>query len=328
MPAPTHHVFGPVPSRRLGRSLGIDLVPHKTCSYDCVYCQLGATTSKTIERGAYVLLDAVLREVEAKLTAAAAPDYITLSGSGEPTLQVELDTLIQGIKRIADRPVCVLTNGSLLWREDVRTELLGADLVIPSLDAGDAAMFQRVNRPHPQLRFEQVVEGLIRFRQHFGGQIWLELFILSGLTTPPDEIAKIKARIGGLAWDRIQLNTVARPPSESWARPATAGELARAAEMLGEGAEVIAERPVSPAKPVAMPEADEILALLRRRPCTLDDLSSGLGVHRLELAKRVDELLRAQAIVMRQHGRRIYYQPASGNTAHQRSWKVRDEETA
>lgn len=322
-----HHVFGPVPSRRLGRSLGVDLVPHKTCSYDCIYCQLGATTNKTLQRGPYVSISAILREVEEKLAAAVAPDYITLSGSGEPTLQVGLGSLIRGIKRITDRPVAVLTNGSLLWREDLQSELLEADLVIPSMDAGDEEMFQRVNRPHPQLRFEQVVEGLISFSQHFPGQIWLEVFLLAGMTTGNDQIAKIKALVDDIALERIQLNTVARPPSEPFARPASVEELSRAAQLLGERAEVILERPASEMKEAAVPHTDEIIALLQRRPCTLDDLASGLGAHRLEIAKRVEQLLRVQAIVMQQHGQRVYYRPADCNAALQGGDRVRDEGT-
>ena len=140
-----NHIFGPVPSRRLGRSLGIDLVPHKTCSYDCIYCQLGRTTCKTIERKEWVPLDAVVAELETKLS--PRPDYVTLSGSGEPTLYSRLDELIDRIKHLTDIPVAVLTNGSLLWQEVVQQQLAAADLVMPSLDAGNATAFHLVNRP-------------------------------------------------------------------------------------------------------------------------------------------------------------------------------------
>ncbi|HNQ22872.1 MAG TPA: radical SAM protein [Phycisphaerae bacterium] len=305
-----HHVFGPVPSRRLGRSLGVDLVPYKTCPYDCIYCQLGATTHRTIERGPYVAISGVLRELEDRFRAGVAPDYITLSGSGEPTLQEGLALLISGIRRLSDRPIAVLTNGALLWRQDVQAELLGADLVIPSLDAGDEEMFQRVNRPHPQLRFEQVVEGLRTFCRQFHGQVWLEVFLLAGLTTAADEVQKIGALLEGVPLDRIQLNTVSRPPSEAVARPASVEELLRAARLLGERAEVIAEHAASETEGTAVARAEEIIALLQRRPCTLDDLVAGLGVHRLEAAKHVERLVRAGVIVTRQHGRQAYYQAA------------------
>jgi wyosine [tRNA(Phe)-imidazoG37] synthetase (radical SAM superfamily) len=304
-----HHVFGPVPSRRLGHSLGVDLVPYKTCSYDCVYCQLGATTERTLERRPFVSIRTVLDEIRARLSGGPAPDYITLSGSGEPTLQVELGVLIAGIKRIADCPVAVLTNGSLLWREDVQTELLEADLVIPSLDAGDEEMFRRVNRPHPRLRLAQVVEGLAAFRKRFQGQVWLEVFLLSGLTTADGQVEKIRGLLRGIVPDRIQLNTVARPPSEAWAHPASAKELARAARLLGQRAEVIAERSAMETRGDVMPRADEILALIQRRPCTLEDIVAALGAHRLEAAKHIEQLLRKRAVVTRQHGGRVYYQP-------------------
>ena len=173
----SNYVFGPVPSRRLGRSLGVDLVPLKTCSYDCIYCQLGRTTCKTIERKEWVPLDAVLNELEGKLS--TRPDYITLSGSGEPTLYSRLDEVIERIKSITDIPVAVLTNGSLLWQEDVQQQLAAADLVMPSLDAGDPATFHLVNRPHEALTFEKMLSGLIAFRQHFHGRYWLEVLLLT-----------------------------------------------------------------------------------------------------------------------------------------------------
>jgi wyosine [tRNA(Phe)-imidazoG37] synthetase (radical SAM superfamily) len=324
MPPRRHLVFGPVPSRRLGRSLGVDLVPHKTCSYDCVYCQLGATSNKTLERGPYVSISAVLREIEARLAAIARPDYVTLSGSGEPTLQTGLGVLIRGIKRISDCPVAVLTNGSLLWRADVQSELRHADLVIPSLDAGDEAMFRRVNRPVPGLRFERVVEGLIAFRRNFPGRIWLEVFLLAGMTTADEQIAQIGTLAAVIAPDRIQLNTVVRPPSEAFARPASAEELSRAVRHLGRRAEVIAERTPANSAETAAARSEEIMALLQRRPCTLDDLAAGLSVHRLEIAKRLEGLLRNQVIVMRQHGQRLYYRPPGGGAVLQGC--MRDEE--
>ncbi len=174
------HVFGPVPSRRLGRSLGVDLVPFKTCSYDCIYCQVGRTTNQTIERKEWVPMDAVLDELKVKL--ACRPDYVTLSGSGEPTLHSRLGETIEHIQAMSDVPVAVLTNGSLLWQKEVREELALADAVLPSLDAGNGLKFAFINRPHPCLTFERMVEGLIAFRDEFPGQYWLEVFLLGGYT--------------------------------------------------------------------------------------------------------------------------------------------------
>ncbi len=168
------YIFGPVPSRRLGRSLGVDLVPFKTCSYDCIYCQLGRTTNQTVERREWVPLDAVLAELRGKL--ASQPDYITLSGSGEPTLYSRLDELIDGIRAMTEVPIAVLTNGSLLWQPEVRSKLLRAHLVIPSLDAGDERTFQAIDRPHGTISFKRMLWGLIDFRREYQGQYWLEVF--------------------------------------------------------------------------------------------------------------------------------------------------------
>lgn len=169
MDKPFKHVFGPVPSRRLGRSLGVDLVPLKVCSYACIYCQLGRTTKKTVERKEWVPTARVLDELKRKL--ATRPDYITFSGSGEPTLHSALGKIIEQIKSMTKTPVAVLTNGSLLWQPEVRTELALADVVMPSLDVGDDLFFQTVNRPHPEITFEKLLSGLEQFRREFSGQI-------------------------------------------------------------------------------------------------------------------------------------------------------------
>ncbi len=205
-----HHIFGPVPSRRLGRSLGVDLVPFKTCTYDCIYCQLGRTTCKTHERKEWVPMDAVLEELKQKL--ATHPDYITLSGSGEPTLCPRLGEIIERIKAMTSIPVAVLTNGSLLWLKEVRAAVALADVVMPSLDAGDDLLFQTVNRPHPEITFERLVSGLEQFRREFTGQYWLEVMLLAGHTALPAHVQKIAHWVQRIRPDRVQLNTATRPP--------------------------------------------------------------------------------------------------------------------
>ncbi|GAG90670.1 unnamed protein product, partial [marine sediment metagenome] len=168
------YIFGPVPSRRLGRSLGIDLVPFKTCTYDCIYCQLGRTTNKTLARKDWAPINRVIKQLSSKLD--SKPDYITLSGSGEPTLFSRLEELISKIKNITDIPVAVLTNGSLLWLPEVRNALKAADMVVPSLDAGSSQIFQYVNRPHRDITFSRMLEGLVKFRNEYNGKYWLEVF--------------------------------------------------------------------------------------------------------------------------------------------------------
>ncbi len=211
------HIYGPVPSRRLGRSLGIDLVPYKACSYDCVYCQLGRTTCHTSRRRSYVDPAEVLTELKGRLSRGPAPDYISLAGSGEPTLCRGLEELISGIKALTRIPVAVITNGSLLSRLPVAEALLSADLVVPSLDAGDEKTFRLINRPCRGIGFGEMARGLVEFGQSFRGRLDLEVFLVAGLNDSADQVKRIARLAERIAPRRVQLNTVARPPAESWA---------------------------------------------------------------------------------------------------------------
>jgi len=301
----TSHVFGPVPSRRLGRSMGVDLVPFKTCSYDCIYCQLGRTTCKTVERKEWVPLDEIVAQVREKLS--TEPDYITLSGSGEPTLYSRLSELIVSLKGMTKTPVAVLTNGSLLWDRDVQDGLGGSDLVIPSLDAGNAPLFRHINRPHESISFERMVEGLVEFRSRFGGAYWLEVFLLGGMTAIPAEVDKIGKLVQRIQPDRVQLNTVTRPPVEDFALPVSRKDMERFARMLGDRAEVIADfRGVHRESEFAA-KREDVLDLLRRRPCTVEDIAAGLGMHANEAIKYVTELVERGAIVDETRDYRTYY---------------------
>jgi wyosine [tRNA(Phe)-imidazoG37] synthetase (radical SAM superfamily) len=167
------YLYGPVPSRRLGRSLGVDIVPFKLCTLDCVYCQLGKTTKKTLQRGDFLPVEAVLAELKSRLADGLEADFITIGGSGEPTLHSRLGALIDGIKKLTSIPVAVLTNGTLLYKKDVRADCAKADVVLPSLDAADEQTFRRINRPRSGLTVEQLISGLCAFRSEFTGQIWL-----------------------------------------------------------------------------------------------------------------------------------------------------------
>ena len=233
------YIFGPVPSRRLGRSLGVDLVPFKTCSYDCIYCQLGRTTNKTTQRKEWVPIDIVIDQLKEKL--GSKPDYITLSGSGEPTLFSQLEDLISRIKNITDIPVAVLTNGSLLWLPEVRNALKFADLVVPSLDAGSKQIFQYVNRPNSDITFSKMLDGLVKFRDEYNGKYWLEVFLLAGVTTPEMEINRLKTCINSIHPDKVQVNTVTRPPAEDFAMRVPEKRLETITKELYNKAEVIAD---------------------------------------------------------------------------------------
>ena len=292
----TQYIFGPVPSRRLGRSLGVDLVPFKTCSYDCIYCQLGRTTNKTIERKEWFPLDILLRQLEEKLS--LRPDYITLSGSGEPTLYSRCGELIDRIKQITNIPVAVLTNGSLLWMPEVRESLKRADLVIPSLDAGSDTLFRYINRPHTEITFEKMLNGLIAFRKDYPGPYWLEVFLAAGLSTTDKEIENLKSAIALIQPDKVQINTVTRPPAEPFVEPVPVSQLERIASQLFPNAEVIADYRAISQRHECLSQQEDILMLLKRRPCTIEDIANGLGMHRNETVKCIQALLSKKLITL------------------------------
>ncbi|HQP31995.1 MAG TPA: radical SAM protein [Deltaproteobacteria bacterium] len=299
------YIFGPVPSRRPGRSLGIDLVPFKTCTYDCIYCQLGRTTLRTVERREWVPLDAVVAELKGAL--ATRPDYITLSGSGDPTLYSRLDELIESVHALTDIPVAVLTNGSLLWQPEVRRQLHLADLIVPSLDAGANSLFQAVNRPHPEITFERMIEGLTLLRKEYGGAYWLEIFILDGLTAGLSEVRHIADLAADIGADRVQLNTVTRPPAEDFALGVTRRRMEELAALFRTPAEVIADFPGGHARPEFEATRDSVLQMIRRRPCTLEDVADGLGLHRNEAVKYIEDLISVGRIERLASGGKEYY---------------------
>jgi len=267
------HLFGPVPSRRLGVSLGIDLVPHKTCTLNCVYCECGKTTNLTIERKEYVPTDEILNELKHYLDESPALDYITFSGSGEPMLHIKISEIIDFLKNNHPKyKVAVLTNGTLFYNKGVRDEVKNADLIIPSLDAGSCEIFKKINRPYEKLNLNEVVEGLAALRKEFPGEIWLEIFVVPGLNDTVDESQKIKEIIEKINPDKIQLNTLDRPGTEKWVMPAKKEELEKIASFLN--AEIIADfKPRKKIKSFSKDIEGGIISTLRRRPCTAKDLS-------------------------------------------------------
>ncbi|MGD8451972.1 MAG: radical SAM protein [Phycisphaerae bacterium] len=283
------YVYGPVPSRRLGRSLGIDLVPPKTCTFDCVYCQLGRTTCRTLHRDVYHPVEPMLVELGEALAANAAPDYITLAGSGEPTLHSQLADIVAGVRKRTTVPVVVLTNGSLLWDEDVRRACAQADAVLPTLAAHDEATFQRVHRPAAGLSLARHIDGLLAFTRESNTPLWLELFLLAGINDSPDDLEAFAGLIERIRPERVHLNTAVRPTSDRDIRPVSAETLAAWAERLGPAAEVIVELARETGPDADAAEAD-VLALCRRRPCTIEHIATGLGVHPNVVIKHVGHL--------------------------------------
>jgi len=308
-PSDMRHVYGPVPSRRLGRSLGIDLVPFKVCTYDCIYCQLGRTTDLTLERKAYVTAENIMAELEPILTAADRPDYISLAGSGEPTLNSDIGEVIRRIKQQTDIPVAVLTNGALLWMAEVQQALLAADLVLPSLDAGDEGLFQKINRPHQALSFERMVDGLAAFTRRFAGAVWLEVLLLKGMTGTVTEVEKIAAHVNRIDPARVQLNTVCRPPAEIFAASLSADQLQALADLFAVPVDIIRydETENRPSPATENIQVADILAMIDRRPCTADDVARGLGVHVNEALKHLAALVTAGQLATKVNAGRNFY---------------------
>lgn len=305
------HLFGPVPSRRLGMSLGVDLIPRKICSLDCVYCEVGKTTLLTVDRKEYVPLDAVVTELRAYFAENPDPDYITFSGSGEPTLNIRIQEVIHAAKELRpDIPVAVLTNGATLSDPAVRASLMEADVVLPSLDAATDPVFRKINRPHPSLRIADCIDGLVAFRKEFSGQIWLEVFILPGYNDSDQELGALKTAIERIRPDEVQINTLDRPGVLPGLRAATAEELRHVLDVFDmKNAEIVAagaQRQDSRA--YRKDVATAIVETVARRPCTLDDLSRVLGLHVNEINKYLDVLEKEKKIETVRRERGVFYQ--------------------
>jgi wyosine [tRNA(Phe)-imidazoG37] synthetase (radical SAM superfamily) len=301
------YLFGPVPSRRLGYSLGVDIIPHKVCTLDCVYCQLGSTTDKTIERKSYVKSGPVLAEIDVLLASNTQIDCITFSGSGEPTLNTCLGDIIAGIKSRCTIPVTVLTNGSLLYVPEVRSDLLKADIVCPSFDAATPESFRRINQPHESITLDLMIEGLKKFRYKFTGKIYLEVMLSRGINDSVQELAAFAKILPAFEADRIQINTVIRPAAADgiWAvSPAT---LEQARTLFGPNAEIIGgfvkERPLHEQENTC----EQIVRLLARHPSTAKDICAALGLS-AELANDyLVQLLSQGRIIKTQHGGSMFY---------------------
>ncbi|MDH4272510.1 MAG: radical SAM protein, partial [Candidatus Aminicenantes bacterium] len=236
-------------------------------------------------------------------------DHITFSGSGEPTLNTTIGKLIRQIKTMTDIPVAVLTNSSLLVRPSVRKALVAADIVIPSLDAARAASFRRINKPLPSLKIEGIIRALVTFRREFKGRIWLEVMLVKGINDSPADIQALKKAIARIKPDRIQLNTVVRPPAENWAKPLSRRALEMIKKDIGEKAEVVAEFRRRPRSPAGQNLRDAILAMVERRPVTLPDITVSLGRNEREVRPHLDTLLRSKTIRRKRHRGSVYFAP-------------------
>jgi wyosine [tRNA(Phe)-imidazoG37] synthetase (radical SAM superfamily) len=268
------YVFGPVPSRRLGQSLGIDPVPLKTCNWNCVYCQLGRSRPLTNERCEYIPREDIIVEVEQAL-ASHQPgeiDWVTLVGSGETTLHAGIGWLIRQVKSLTPLPVAVITNGSLLYLPEIRLDLSAADAVLPSLDAGNARLYRKINRPHPQVTFKRLLEGLVAFRKEYQGKLWIEVMLVQGLNDTEAALYEISAALKSIQPDEVHLLQPTRPPAETWVQPSEEEGLLRANAILGDSAKVI--HPASGSFDLSGTESlvEAVVGIITRHPMREDEL--------------------------------------------------------
>ena len=304
------HLFGPVPSRRLGISLGVDLVPHKVCSLNCVYCEVGKTTNLTIERQEYIPLNDILTELKNYLDEKPDLDYITFSGAGEPLLHNGIGKVISFIKdNYPQYKLALLTNSTLLYDKDVRNEILGIDLLLPSLDAVSEKVFKKLNRPNSKLDNNKIIEGLIEFRRSFKGIIWLEVFIVPGLNDNETELELLNKTIIDISPDQVQLNTLDRPGTESWIEPITKNRMEKIADFFKPlPVEIIAKfQSRNIIRSYQKDVEQQIIETIKRRPCTDKDLSEMLGIHINEINKYLSELLHEGSVVSQQLERGTFF---------------------
>lgn len=309
------YIYGPIVSKRLGLSLGVDIVPLKICNYNCLYCQLGTTKNKTIKRCEYIKIDLVLTELKSKLKE-CKPDYVSIVGSGEPALNNKLGLLITEIKKITSIPVAVITNGSLLHLKDVQNDLTNADLVIPSLDAGDDELFQKINRPHNDVSFNQMVQGIIDFKKNFNGRVWLEILFLKDINDNDKNVNDTINITNKINPDKIQISTISRPPAEQDIMPVSLEKLEYIKNLFNKkNVEIIYNTSLNNSDNNIPKKAQKnlILDLLKRHPSPKEDICRGLNLNINEVEKTLKEMIKENKIQIKNIYGKEFYIPAELN---------------
>ncbi len=305
-------LYGPLYSRRLGISLGLDIIPYKTCSYNCIYCHEGETTFLTLDRKEFFPLENVLHQLSTlkgkRIVKGRPVDYITFAGSGEPTLDVNIGSYINYLKDNCPIPVAVITNSSLLWDEKVRQDIRGADLVVPSLDAVTEDSFQMINRPVPHLSLEKVLQGLVDFCEVFQGAVWLEILLCEGINDSFEDLERFAVLLKNLPVQKIQLNTVSRPPAESWVRPSSLQALSQWKDLLGARVTVVEDAVNSTRKNMEEALRRKVAVLLQKRSYTLEEIQRELHTSGHEVIK-VLARMEKEGLVERtlKNGKSVFY---------------------
>ncbi|MGM0441083.1 MAG: radical SAM protein [Elusimicrobiota bacterium] len=296
------YIFGPVPSRRLGISLGIDIVPYKTCSYDCIYCECGKTTNRTINRKSYVNPEKIEKELKNFLKNKISTkqlDYITLSGGGEPTLNSKIGEIIDVIKIIApDVNIALLTNGSLFYMKKVREDVKKCDLIVPSLDSALQKTFIKLNRPCCKLKIDKIIKGLKKLKTT-NTKLWIEVFVVPGINDTEHEIRILKKVLTEIAPQKIQLNTMDRPGTEPDIKKAGLDKLKEIREYMKPLNTEIIGKVTSKATTEELSGDIEstILSILKRRPCTIEDISIISGKKKKIIEKYLRKLENSDRII-------------------------------
>lgn len=302
------YFYGPVPSRRLGFSLGVSLTPKKFCTLDCIYCQLGKTTKKTIKRFFWVNMAEFEKELAEIIARKPKIDYISISGSGEPTLHKRLDRIIGVIKNVTGNkyPVAVITNSSLLYKKEVRQELRCADLIVPSLDAATRESFRLVDYPHQGITFQKVINGLIDLRKEFKGKIWLEIMLIGGVNDSLREAKKFKKLVDKIKPDKIQLNLPIRPSGAKIAIP-DYERVKKIKKIIGKKCEIISSFYKEAQKKYSKSVQGDIVKYLSVRPATIADLIKSTGLKGNILSGQLKKMLNSGLVTKKTYNRKIYF---------------------
>ncbi|NLV26208.1 MAG: radical SAM protein [Methanomicrobiales archaeon] len=306
-----HYIFGPVISRRLGRSLGIDLIPFKTCSYNCVYCECGATTDLTSQRREFFPPDIIIKQLDDALASSPKLDYITFAGSGEPTLSLSLGPVLAHLKEnYPSYKIAVLTNGSLCTNPDVRQELLPADLISPTMTTPSQEIFEKIHRPAQDLSVKDIIQGMVSLRNEYSGQIWLEVFLIPTINTSTEDLENLRETVYLIRPDRVQLNYLDRPGTESWVSPPGHSMLKDIQKYFSEGGIPVDIIGLDYQIPILSPDDTSVSLIdetLRRRPCTAEDIALMTGLTAPEVRKKLAVMVRDGIVQSKSGERGIFY---------------------
>lgn len=311
------YLFGPVPSRRLGVSLGVDLVPYKVCTFNCIYCECGKTTDFTQERKPFFDADRIIEELRDFLIPEPELDYITFSGGGEPTLNSDTGKILNFIKdSFPAYKVALLTNGSLLWKEDVRDDIKKCDIILPSLDAVSEGVFKKINRPCIGIEIKDIVKGIKKIKEESSARIWLEVFIVPGINDRKEELKLLKDTITEIGPEKVQLNTLDRPPTEEYVMPASREKMQEIKDFfMPVKAEIIKDFVHKGSSGEYLSDIEEkFLSILRRRPCTAEDLSGAFELQTVIINKYLRELEKSGRIISEKRTRGVFYRLKENGT--------------